>query len=70
MEHPQAITNRVQELVRRSWNVSAIEERYRKLHERGIPEKKLDLRDIVDRKEQILDNLQYRAEEYEYVSRN
>lgn len=61
---------RVQQLTRRSWDIPAIQARYQKLRESGFPRKSLDRREIIAHKERILDRVQFRAEEYEYFSRN
>ena len=48
----------------------AIKARFRQLVEKGIPEKKLDSREIVRRKDAILDRVQRRGEEYCYLTRS
>ena len=65
-----ALKARVQELAERDWDVPAIEARVRKLSEEGIPKKKLDPKEILANKEQILDRVQRRGEEYNFMARN
>ena len=61
---------RVQELADKVWDVSAIEDRYKKLVAMGIPRKTLDRDEILAKRQQILARIQTRAEEYEYLSHN
>jgi C_GCAxxG_C_C family probable redox protein len=66
----EALKNRVRELAARAWDLPAIEERYRKLAAGGIPRKKMDRDAAPAEKEQILDRVQQRAEEYNLLARN
>jgi C_GCAxxG_C_C family probable redox protein len=66
----EALKAGVQELADREWDLAAIEERYKRLAADGIPKKKLDPRDTVARKQEILDRVQRRAEEYNFLARN
>jgi C_GCAxxG_C_C family probable redox protein len=66
----EALKKRVQELAERVWDVQAIEARVKKLSEKGIPKKKLDLKKILANKEQILDRIQLRAEEHNFILKN
>jgi C_GCAxxG_C_C family probable redox protein len=61
---------RVAELRKRDWDRAGIEARLKSFSKKGIPEKKLDESIIVSSKEEILDRVQLRGEEYEYVSHN
>jgi C_GCAxxG_C_C family probable redox protein len=61
---------KVQELADRDWDVPVIEARIRKLSEEGIPKKELDPQEMSANKEQILDRVQRRAEEYNFIARN
>lgn len=70
MIHVSDLQARVRQLTERTWDVSAIQARHQKLLESGITRKELDWREIIAHKEQILDRIQFRAEEYEYFSRN
>ena len=66
----QALRARAQELAERVWDVPAIEARYRKLAEEGIPGKTLNRDEILANKQQILDRVQQRGEEYNFFGRN
>jgi C_GCAxxG_C_C family probable redox protein len=66
----EALKARVQELAERVWDVLAIEARYRKLAAEGIPRKTLNRDEILAHKQQILDRVQRRAEEYNFFARN
>jgi C_GCAxxG_C_C family probable redox protein len=66
----EALRARVQELAGREWDKSAIEARGRKLLEAGIPRKDLDPQYLLANKQQILDRVQLRAEEYNLFARN
>ena len=61
---------RVQELAERDWDIAAIEARVKKLVAEGLPRKKLDRAEILANKQQILDRVQRRAEEYNLLGRN
>ena len=61
---------RVQELADREWDVPAIEARVKKLSEEGIPHKELDPQELLPQKEQILDRIELRAQEYNFICRN
>ena len=61
---------RVQELAEREWNVSVLEARVRKLAAEGIPKKTLNRDEILANKPQILDRVQRRAEEYNFILKN
>jgi len=66
----EALKKRVDELAERAWDVPAIEARYKKLAAEGIPRKTLDRDEILADKQQILDRVQRRAEEYNLVACN
>ena len=66
----EALQARVQELAERDWNEPALQAKIRKLATEGIPEKTLDRDEILANKEQILDRVQRRAEEYNFVTKN
>jgi len=66
----EALKARVQELAERVWDVPALEARVKKLAAEGIPKKKLDPEEMLANKEQILDRVQRRGEEYNFFSRN
>lgn len=66
----EALTARVQELSEREWDVPAMEARVRILSEEGIPRKALDPEEMLANKEQILDRVELRAQEYNFMTRN
>jgi C_GCAxxG_C_C family probable redox protein len=66
----EALSAKVQELAERVWDVPALEARIRKLAAEGIPKKKLNPKEILANKEQILDRVQRRAEEYNFILKN
>jgi C_GCAxxG_C_C family probable redox protein len=66
----EALKSRVRELAGRDWDLPAIEGRYRKLAAGRIPRKRLDRDALLGEKEQILDRVQRRAEEYNLLARN
>jgi len=65
-----ALKKKVDELAEREWDTPAIEARIRKLAREGIPKKKLDPKELLANKQQILDRVQLRAEENNFVLRN
>jgi C_GCAxxG_C_C family probable redox protein len=65
-----ALKAKVDELAERVWDVPAIESRVKKIVKEGIPKKKLDPREMQANKEQILDRVQLRAEEYNFILKN
>ena len=65
-----ALKKKVDELAERVWDVPALETRVKKLAAEGIPKKKLDPKEMLANKEQILDRVQRRAEEYNFITKN
>ncbi len=65
-----ALKKKVDELAGRSWDDEAIKARVKKLTEKGIPRKKLDPKEMKAEKAEILDRVQLRAEEYNYIFKN
>ncbi len=65
-----ALKKKVDELAERVWDVPAIEARVRKLSKDGIPRKKLNLKEMLANREKILDRVQLRAEEYNFIFKN
>jgi len=65
-----ALKKKVDELAARVWDVPALEARIRKLSAEGIPKKKLNPKEILANKEQILARVQLRAEEYNFITKN
>ena len=70
MDEREALKARVQELAARDWNVAAIEARYRTLLQDGIAPRRLDRAAVVSAQAVILNWVQRRAEEYEYLGHN
>jgi C_GCAxxG_C_C family probable redox protein len=66
----EALKIKVQELAEREWDVPVLEARIRKLTAEGIPKKTLDSKEMVANKEQILERVQLRAEEYNFILKN
>jgi C_GCAxxG_C_C family probable redox protein len=66
----EALKTKVQELAERDWDVPALEARVRKLAAEDIPKKELDPKEMLANKEQILDRVQRRAEEYNFILKN
>ena len=65
-----ALKKKVDELSARVWDEPAIEARIREMTAKGIPRKKLDPEDMLANKEQMLDRVQLRAEEYNFITKN
>ncbi len=65
-----ALKAKVQELGSRKWDDKALESKMLDLMEKGIPKKKLDPGELKAHKEEILDRVQLRAEEYNYYLKN
>ena len=63
-----ALKDRVKELEERSWDLANIEKRFKKLTREGIPEKVLNANQIISHRQEILDRVQLRGEENEYLS--
>lgn len=70
MADDEALRARVQELAERAWDMPAMEARYKKLVAEGIPRKTLNRDEILANKQQILDRVQQRAEEYNFLFKN
>ncbi len=65
-----ALKKKVDELAVRVWDDDAIKARVNNLTKNGIPRKKLDPAEMIAKKEEILDRVQLRAEEYNYIFKN
>jgi len=66
----EALKKKVDELAERDWDVPALEASVKKLAEEGIPRKALSPKEMLANKEQILDRVQRRAEEYNFILKN
>jgi hypothetical protein len=65
-----ALKKKVDELAEREWDTAGIQARVRKMVANGIPRKKLDPKEMLAKKSQILDRVQLRAEEYNFIFKN
>jgi C_GCAxxG_C_C family probable redox protein len=65
-----ALQGKVQELAARDWDVPAIEARVRKLSQEGIPRKDLNPQELLSQRERILERIERRAQEYNFIVRN
>jgi C_GCAxxG_C_C family probable redox protein len=70
MEKFEVLKKRVEDLGKRRWNTEEIEARVRKFSAEGIPRKNLKKEDLIENKKEILDRVQLRAEEYNYIFKN
>ena len=70
MSDYEALKAKVQELADRDWDIVNIEARHKKLLVDGIPLTTLNREEIVADKQEILDRVQHRAEEYNFYARN
>ncbi len=66
----EVLSARVQELADRDWDEAGLQARVRKLAAEGIPRKTLDREKMLADKGQILDRVQRRAEEYNFIFKN
>jgi C_GCAxxG_C_C family probable redox protein len=66
----EALRKRVDELADRDWDEPGLQARIRKLTAEGIPRKTLNRDEILANKEEILDRVQRRAEEYNFILKN
>ncbi len=66
----EALRTRVAELAVRDWDVPTIKARYQKMATEGISKKTLNRDEILANKQQILDRVQRRGEEYNLLACN
>lgn len=64
----EALKARVQELAEKAWDRQGIETWFKKLAAEGIPKKTLLKEQIIANKQEILDRIQRRGEEGEFLS--
>ncbi len=64
----KALKGKVQELANKTWDEGAIKAWFNKLDEEGIPRKTLRRRTVIAHKAEILDRVQRKGEEGEYLS--
>jgi hypothetical protein len=65
-----ALKKKVDELAERIWDIDSIRARITKMVKEGIPRKKLDPKEMLAKKSEILDRVQLRAEEYNLILKN
>ena len=70
MANNQAIEKKLSELATRDWDVAAIEARIKKMAAEGIPHKTLNRDEMSANRPMILDRVQQRAEEYNFIAKN
>jgi C_GCAxxG_C_C family probable redox protein len=66
----ELLNARVQELEERHWDLGAIASRFKRLVEEGLPREAIQRDEVIAHKEEILDRVQRRGEEYCYLTRN
>ena len=64
----EALKKKVQELAEKSWDTAAIKDWFHKLDEEGIPRKTLLCQEIAANKGAVLDRVQRKGEESEFLS--
>jgi C_GCAxxG_C_C family probable redox protein len=70
MADKEALREKLQELVDRKWDLPAVEARCRTIVAQGILAKKLNPNEILTNRQQILDRVQRRGEEYNFFAGN
>lgn len=65
-----ALKKKVEELAVRKWDEAGIQARIDKMRAEGIPRKNLKPEELLANREQILDRVQARAEEYNFMLKN
>jgi C_GCAxxG_C_C family probable redox protein len=70
MADVMALKAKVKELAERKWDLHAIRVRYRNLKTKGIPVKRLHKDEMAAKREEILQRIQRRGEEYNFLAQN
>ncbi len=70
MEKREEFRERIEELGKREWDDEAIKARVEKFIKEGVPKKDISKETLQANKEQILDSVQRKAEEYNYIFKN
>jgi C_GCAxxG_C_C family probable redox protein len=70
MTKRELLKAKIQELAERDWDLSAIRGRFERLVAEGFAKKPLRRDEVIAHKEEILDRIQRRGEEYCYLTRN
>jgi hypothetical protein len=68
MVDKETLNKKIQELVERAWDTEVINAWFNKLSEEGIPRKTLLREEIIANKATILDRVQRKGEECEFLS--
>ena len=68
MANVEQLKARLDDLAHRSWDAEAIAARFERLAQEGIPPNHLTAPDVVAHKQEILEGIKRRAEEYEFLS--
>ena len=68
MVDKETLNKKIEELVERAWDTEAIKAWFNKLSAEGIPRKTLLREEIIADKEAILDRVQRKGEECEFLS--
>jgi len=66
----EALKKKVQELAGKAWDVEPIRVWFKKLDEEGIPRKTLLHKEIIASKEEVLERVQRKGEECEFLCHN
>jgi len=68
MVDKEMFNKEIQELAERAWDTEAISAWFNKLSEEGIPRKTLLREEIIANKEEVLERVQRKGEECEFLS--
>ncbi|NIO07000.1 MAG: hypothetical protein GTO40_03025 [Deltaproteobacteria bacterium] len=66
----ETLKQKVQELAAKVWDTDAIKAWFNKLDEEGIPRKTLLREEVIANKEEILERVQRKGEECEFLCHN
>jgi len=70
MADKEKLRKKVQELSERAWDIPTLEARIKKLSEKGIPKTKLNPKELLANRQQVIDRVRQRAEEYNFILKN
>ena len=68
MVDKETFNKKIQELAERAWDTESISAWFNKLSEEGIPRKTLLREEIIANKEEVLERVQRKGEECEFLS--
>lgn len=66
----EALKRKVQELAEKAWDIEPIKVWFNKLAEEGIPRKTLLRKEVIASKEEVLERVQRKGEECEFLCHN